>query len=182
MISMQALKRATQTQTPWFVGANECKPIELYYIYTPSVFYICVYINKSQSLPLWRANLTCEKKLSIIYISEISKWELYINKKVGQAIVRNAKSAKPADIAYTLKNFKLNITGSLGFNYAQVTRGGIKTNQITQTFESKLVQNLYLTGEMLNVDGDCGGYNLTFAFISGIISAKDLKKKLQVGE
>ncbi|MBE7081835.1 MAG: aminoacetone oxidase family FAD-binding enzyme [Clostridiales bacterium] len=105
-----------------------------------------------------------------------------INKKVGQVIIKNAKSLNPTDIAYTLKNFKLDITGTLGFNYAQVTKGGIKTSQITPAFESKLAQNLYIAGEILNVDGDCGGYNLTFAFVSGVLSARDIKEKLQVGD
>jgi len=76
----------------------------------------------------------------------------------------------------------LDITGTLGFNYAQVTKGGIKTSQITPAFESKLAQNLYIAGEILNVDGDCGGYNLTFAFVSGVLSARDIKEKLQVGD
>ena len=44
-----------------------------------------------------------------------------------------------------------------------------------KTYESKLAQNLYLIGECLDVDGDCGGYNLTFAFISAIISARNVK-------
>ncbi len=123
-----------------------------------------------------------QKRQSLEYVNKEDLLVGVINKKVGQSIIKNAKSAKPSDIAYALKNFKLSITGSLGFNYAQVTRGGIKTNQITQAFESKLVENLYLAGEVLNVDGDCGGYNLTFAFISGIISARDIKKKIQMGE
>ena len=70
------------------------------------------------------------------------------------------------------------MTGNLGFNYAQVTKGGIDTNNVNPfTMQSKLVKNLYLTGELLDVEGDCGGYNLTFAFISGILSAKSIKEK-----
>ena len=72
--------------------------------------------------------------------------------------------------------FKLKVTGTLGFNNAQVTKGGINTNEINaNSYESKLAKNLYLTGELLNVDGDCGGYNLTFAFVSGIVAAKSIK-------
>ncbi len=123
-----------------------------------------------------------KKRQSLTHVGSEDLLVGVINKKVGQAIIKNSKSLNATDIAYTLKNFKLNVTGSLGFNYAQVTRGGIKTNQILQTFESKLVENLYIAGEILDVDGDCGGYNLTFAFLSGIISAKDIKEKLQIGE
>ncbi len=123
-----------------------------------------------------------QKRQSLDYVNKEDLLVGVINKKIGQTIIKNSKSLKATDIAYALKNFKLSITGSLGFNYAQVTKGGIKTNQISQTFESKLVENLYLAGELLDVDGDCGGYNLTFAFVSGIISAKDIKQKLQEGE
>ncbi len=123
-----------------------------------------------------------QKRQNLDYVKSEDLLVGVINKKVGQAIIKNAKSLKATDIAYTLKNFKLGITGSLGFNYAQVTKGGIKTSQVLQTFESKLVENLYIAGEVLNVDGDCGGYNLTFAFISGIVSARDIKTKLQAGD
>ena len=44
------------------------------------------------------------------------------------------------------------------------------------TFESKLCGGLYIVGETLDIDGECGGYNLTFAFISGIFAAKAVKK------
>lgn len=102
-----------------------------------------------------------------------------LNKRVGQAVIKAARSFTAKDIAYTIKNFKLKIKGTLDFNYAQVTRGGIKTDKVNPTnYESKLVKNLYIVGEVLDVDGDCGGYNLTFAFVSGIVAAKDVKKKL----
>ena len=98
-----------------------------------------------------------------------------VNKKIGQAILKTCKNLSATAITNVLKNFQLDVTGSLGFNYAQVTKGGIKTDDVTEFFESKLQKGLYLTGEMLNVDGDCGGYNLNFAFASGIISAKKIK-------
>ena len=102
-----------------------------------------------------------------------------LNKRVGQAVIKAANKRDVEGIAYTIKNFKLKVTGSLDFNYAQVTRGGIKTDKVNpQTFESKLVDGLYLTGEVLDVDGDCGGYNLTFAFVSGIIAARAIKGEL----
>ncbi|MBQ9734380.1 MAG: aminoacetone oxidase family FAD-binding enzyme [Clostridia bacterium] len=105
-----------------------------------------------------------------------------LNKRVGQAVIKAARSFTANDIAYAIKNFKLKIKGTLDFNYAQVTRGGIKTDKINPlNYESKLAKNLYIVGEALDVDGDCGGYNLTFAFVSGIIAAKDVKKKINKG-
>lgn len=103
-----------------------------------------------------------------------------VNKKIGERLVKNINSTKPKDLAKLLKDFRLKVSGNLGFNYAQVTKGGIKTDQIDEkTYQSKLVDGLYLTGEVLDVDGDCGGYNLTFAFCSGILSAKSIKDSLE---
>ena len=99
-----------------------------------------------------------------------------VNKKIGQAIVKSANSQSASDVGYRLKNFTIKVTGNLGFNYAQVTKGGIKTDKINPlTMQSKLAKGVYLVGEMIDVDGDCGGYNLTFAFVSGILAALDVK-------
>ncbi len=101
-----------------------------------------------------------------------------LNKRIGQAVIKSAKSQEIEDIVYAIKNFKLKVTGSLDFSYAQVTRGGIKTDKVDkQTYQSKIVEDLYLVGEVLDVDGDCGGYNLTFAFVSAICAARAIKQK-----
>lgn len=68
---------------------------------------------------------------------------------------------------------KINIIGTNSFDKSQVCTGGIDINEIDMnTMESKLVKDLYITGELLDVDGDCGGYNLSFAFISGMLGGK----------
>ena len=61
------------------------------------------------------------------------------------------------------------------FNLAQVCAGGVSSDEINpETLMSKKINKLYICGEMLNVDGDCGGYNLHFAFGSGILAAKNI--------
>ena len=56
----------------------------------------------------------------------------------------------------------------MSWNNAQVTKGGAITSQFDNvTMESKLVKNLYACGEVLDIDGDCGGYNLQWAWSSG---------------
>lgn len=73
-------------------------------------------------------------------------------------------------------NFKIDITGVSDFDKAQVTKGGIPLSEIKiNSMESKKIHNLYITGELLDVNGDCGGYNLTFAFISGFLAGSDIK-------
>lgn len=65
-----------------------------------------------------------------------------------------------------------------GFEYAQVCAGGVDTLEICEkTMESKLVPGLYFAGELLDVDGACGGYNLQWAWSSGAVAGKNCSKK-----
>lgn len=101
-----------------------------------------------------------------------------LHNQIGRAIINRAKSASIADIVKTLKNFTLPVFGTLGFDYAQVTRGGIDMKDITDELESRLANNLFFAGEILDVDGDCGGYNLQWAFASGMAVADAILKRL----
>lgn len=75
-----------------------------------------------------------------------------------------------------LISFRIDIKEKGPFDKAQICMGGIPLTEIdTKTMKSKINENLYITGEILDVNGDCGGYNLTFAFISGYLSGKDIK-------
>ena len=90
---------------------------------------------------------------------------------------RNAGDLSEDEIfraARQLRMYTLHITGSRGFDEAQVTAGGADCVEFDpSTMESKIVKNLFASGEVLNVDGDCGGYNLMFAFISGILAGRN---------
>lgn len=80
-------------------------------------------------------------------------------------------------IVETLKKFTLQVKGTLGFEYAQVTKGGINVCEIDEkTMQSKIVPNLYVVGEALDVDGDCGGYNLHWAFSSASVANENIRK------
>ena len=71
-------------------------------------------------------------------------------------------------IARQLRTFNLPILGVCGFDQAQVTAGGLRTDEFDpQTMESLLVPGFYACGEVLDIDGDCGGYNLQWAWSSG---------------
>lgn len=74
-----------------------------------------------------------------------------------------------------VKSYEFNITGSAGFEIAQVTSGGVELSEINpETCESKIVENLYFAGEIMDVDGPCGGYNLHFAWSSGIAAGRSV--------
>ena len=72
-----------------------------------------------------------------------------------------------------VKQFELSLTEPLGMDSAQVTAGGVITEQFDPaTMESKLIPGLYACGEVLDIDGDCGGYNLQWAWSSGRLAGK----------
>ena len=98
----------------------------------------------------------------------------YINK------VSISKSAK--DLAYTIKHLRFNVLESVEFKNAQVTSGGISINEVNEHLESKYNPNLYILGELLDVDGICGGYNLHFAFASAHKAALNIISKVGIKE
>ena len=106
------------------------------------------------------------------------------SKKIGQIIMKycdiplstevstfNPHTLKK--IADAIKHFRLEVSGTKGFTNAQVTKGGIVVEDFNnRTMESKLKKGLYACGEVLDVTGDCGGYNLQWAFSSGYIAGR----------
>lgn len=81
----------------------------------------------------------------------------------------NLREDEKVRLINNLISFKVKVIGTNSFDQAQVCSGGIPLTEIDlTTMESKLVKGLYIVGELLDVDGDCGGYNLGFAWMSGI--------------
>lgn len=76
-----------------------------------------------------------------------------------------------------LKVWSFRITSHNGYGNAQATRGGVSTSELTDELESRLVSGIYFAGEMINVDGDCGGYNLHWAWTSASIAAESAVTK-----
>ncbi|MFA5576452.1 MAG: NAD(P)/FAD-dependent oxidoreductase [Tissierellaceae bacterium] len=74
-------------------------------------------------------------------------------------------------IADLLTSWEFKVIGSQSWGQAQATAGGISTDQVNkQTMESKIVDGLYIVGELLDIDGDCGGFNLQWAWSSGYVA------------
>jgi len=79
-----------------------------------------------------------------------------------------------------LKDLKLNVVSTLDFDKSQVTAGGVDVSEIdSKTMQSKLCDGLYIVGELLDIDGNCGGYNLHFAFASGACAGKDIGGRIK---
>jgi predicted Rossmann fold flavoprotein len=125
-----------------------------------------------KSLTLWLEGIVNKKLASfIIHSAQLSKQTTLVS-------MLGAKEIKK--LCHTLKNIKLHITDTKGFQNAEVTAGGVDVEDINpHTFESKLVKNLYFSGEVLDIDGDCGGYNLHFAWASGFIVGQEIRRTKQ---
>lgn len=93
----------------------------------------------------------------------------------------NAAESAPADVkgvAELLKDFRFTVSGTKGWNDAQVTRGGVAMDEIDErTMESKILRGLYFAGEVLNYDGPCGGWNLHFAWQTGLKAAHGMVER-----
>ena len=104
-----------------------------------------------------------------------------VNNQLGRALLKRLQSEgdgfSPEAAVALIKDFRLTVTGTLGFDYAQVTRGGIPMREVDGELMSKKSENVYLCGEILNVDGECGGYNLQWAFSSGMRVANSILKR-----
>jgi len=77
-------------------------------------------------------------------------------------------------IIYFIKNYEDNVIGINNYSQSQICTGGLSLEEINGNMESLLVKNLYITGELLDVDGMCGGYNLQWAWTTGYIAANSI--------
>lgn len=86
----------------------------------------------------------------------------------GSAACGELTPAETKAVSRAAKDFRLKIQSASGFDSAQVTAGGMLTSEFyPETMESRIVPGLYACGEVLDIDGDCGGYNLAWAWASG---------------
>lgn len=95
------------------------------------------------------------------------------DKPIPQMSKKNIK-----ELANILVSWEFRIVGSKGWKEAQVTAGGVSTKEVdSKTMESKKFKGLYIAGELLDIDGDCGGFNLQWAWSSGYIAGLSASTK-----
>lgn len=98
--------------------------------------------------------------------------------KIAAKRVKGTEKSIPRRLARELKHWSVPIKGSQDYIYAQVCMGGVDLRQVDpRTLESRLHEGLYFAGEILDVDGACGGYNLQWAWSSGAVAARAVCKK-----
>ena len=107
-----------------------------------------------------------------------------LNHKLSDVLLKEAHISlkKPAEeitkkellhLVKQCKHMEVCVTGSKSFEQAQVCAGGVHTDEINpKTMESRLVPNIYFAGEVVDIDGMCGGYNLQWAWSSGYVAGR----------
>lgn len=98
--------------------------------------------------------------------------------KLSNVLVKNLLKKDLENVCFSLKNLCFNIVDTGSFDTAQVTMGGAKLNEFTANLESTKCKGLFAIGEVLDVDGKCGGYNLSWAFNSALIVADYVSRKI----
>ena len=91
----------------------------------------------------------------------------------GYVPVAQLEEPEIREVCRVVKGFEVSLTEPMGMDSAQVTAGGILTREFDETtMESRIVPGLYACGEVLDIDGDCGGYNLQWAWSSGRLAGE----------
>ena len=130
-----------------------------------------------------------ERKKIMSHLTMENYFNGMINKKLGQFLSKVSgieKLSKPVKdlsdsdirkLCTVLKKYRIKILDTTGFKNAQVTAGGVSLDEVnTETLESKIVKGLYFSGEVLDVYGECGGFNLQWAWSSGYIAGENAVK------
>lgn len=155
----------------------------------PPIFFLSAYLEKQKSLSVDIMPEYTQSQVEKMLFSRRNRLKNepvetflvgMLNKKVGQTIMKqigisplsrlgNTLTDKELHIlASTIKNLCFDILGTMSWNNAQVTKGGVKTSEFNPvTLESNLVSGLFAAGEVFDIDGNCGGYNLQWAWSSG---------------
>lgn len=136
-------------------------------------------------------NLLCKRKENLKHTTAEYFFTGMLNKRLGNTILKTTGIEKLSfnvaefdhkilnKFSEIIKYMPFDIIGSNDWNNAQVTAGGADTSQFNEkTMESKIVKGLYACGEILDIYGDCGGYNLQWAWSSGYIAGINASKSL----
>ena len=130
-----------------------------------------------------------ERKKMMSHLTMENYFNGMINKKLGQFLskvsgieklskpVKDLNDSEIRKLCTVLKKYRIKILDTTGFRNAQVTAGGVSLDEVnSETLESRIVKGLYFSGEVLDVYGECGGFNLQWAWASGYIAGKNVAK------
>ena len=125
------------------------------------------------------SNLRAEDLLTGILHNRLGRVLTHAAGFSGYVPIAQLEEEEIAAVVSVVKSFEVPLTEPMGMDAAQVTAGGIVTSEFhPETMESKLVPGLYACGEVLDIDGDCGGYNLQWAWSSGRLAGVSVGGKI----
>ena len=136
-------------------------------------------LTEEQLINLLSSKRSIRRVLAGILNNKLVEIELNLNSLKKLDKYNDLSEVKKKELIDTLLRFKVEIESTKSFNESQVSSGGVSLEEINlKTMESKLVKNLYITGELLDITGECGGYNLGIAWRTGIIAGKSSRGDL----
>ena len=141
--------------------------------------------NNNEVLQMLTSAISSRKNLlSVDALTGIFNYKLaaYILKRAGinqQFPANDLTDRHITALTQIAKSLDFNITGTADFASAQVTAGGVKGTEVDEALMSRKVKGLFFAGEILDIHGDCGGYNLHFAFASGIKAGESCAKYIK---
>ncbi len=132
------------------------------------------------SIQSQRYTYSIEDFLSGIFVKNLAVYIMKhsLNRALNESI-STLKYKEICAVASFIKSMKFNVTGLSPWQNAQVTSGGIHGSCVNEKLESKLHKGIYFSGEILDCHGDCGGYNLQWAWSSGIWSGRNCANSLK---
>ena len=143
----------------WFIGSNF---LNKYVLQNPEIDFI----NIDALTYAWKLENIC---------NEVSNSPNYFFEKVDIRNIDEISKKELNSIKEKLTSFKIRIIDTLPIEKATVTSGGIKTSELdNKTMRSKFMDNVSFCGEVIDIQGPIGGYNLTLAFISGYKSGESI--------
>ena len=151
-----------------FINSNNDN--RLYLNFIPSISNLKDFIEDRNSRLLNRTAIELLESLvnyKLLYFL-FKKAKIDVNKKW-----QDFSEIEKQHLIEILTNFSLTIAGTKDENFAETTVGGLDLLEVNDNLESKKVPNLFVTGELLDIDGFCGGYNLANAWITGIVAGEN---------
>ena len=162
--------------------AREVTPLLKKYGEVPLLLNLTKGMNEEEILQHFKSQLTKNPQATILellqtLLPEAISRELCILANIkSESTYKEMEGKNKTHLIQLLAWTPLTVTGHDGFKMAMITRGGINLKEINpKTMQSKLIQGLYFCGEIMNLDGPCGGYNLQWSFASGNLAGKLLQ-------
>ena len=138
-----------------------------------------VILNASRFVEAKKDNVIAIDFLPDMSVEEVEKYLLdygmdgAVLRVVGEAVEKQSED-RGVSLAESIKSFLVTGVSLSEMKYAQVARGGAALDEFDDNLQSDFVDGLYACGEVLDVDGECGGYNMHWAFLSGIIVGENI--------